>query len=235
MPKHKEWTRLGMQTQPHNDGLDDGLDLGPRRIARGSERLCAATGEVTPVADMIRFVVAPDGSVVPDLKRRLPGRGIWITATRPALCSALARKAFARSFKREVRVAGDLVESTERLLERAALDALAMAHKARRAVIGFAKVEAALGRAERVAALIQGSDAGQDGVRKLNASLRQRPDAENIVIVNTFAISQLDLAFGRANVVHAVLVAGPETEAFLARVARLERFRTGTTHRSEMS
>ena len=217
-----------MQTQPHDDGLDDGLDRGPRRIAPGSERLCAATGEVTPVADMIRFVVAPDGSVVPDLKRRLPGRGIWITATRPALCSALARKAFARSFKREVRVARDLVESTERLLERAALDALAMVHKARRAIIGFAKVEAALGRAERVAALIQGSDASRDGVRKLNASLRQRPDAENIVIVNTFAISQLDLAFGRANVVHAVLVAGPESEAFLARVARLERFRTGT-------
>jgi predicted RNA-binding protein YlxR (DUF448 family) len=221
-----------MQTRPHDDrlddGLDNGLDLGPRRIAPGSERLCAATGEVTPVADMIRFVVAPDGSVVPDLKRRLPGRGIWITATRPALCSALARKAFARSFKREVRVAGDLVESTERLLERAALDALAMAHKARRAIIGFAKVEAALGRVERIAALIHGSDAGLDGVRKHNASLRQRPDAENIVIINTFAISQLDLAFGRANVVHAVLVAGPESEAFLARVARLERFRTGT-------
>jgi predicted RNA-binding protein YlxR (DUF448 family) len=221
-----------MQTRPHDDGLDNGLDLGPRRIAPGSERLCAATGEVTPVADMIRFVVAPDGSVVPDLKRRLPGRGIWITATRPALSSALARKAFARSFKREVRVAGDLVDSTERLLERAALDALAMAHKARRAIFGFAKVEAALGR-ERVAALIHASDAGQDGVRKLNASLRQRPDIENIVIINTFAISQLDLAFGRANVVHAVLVAGPETEAFLARVARLERFRTGTTHRPE--
>ncbi len=221
-----------MQTQPHDDELDDGLDLGPRRIAPGSERLCAATGEVTPVAEMIRFVVAPDGSVVPDLKRRLPGRGIWITATRPALRSALARKAFARSFKREVQVAGDLVDSTERLLEQAALDALAMTHKAGRSIIGFARVEAALGR-ERVAALIQGSDAGQDGVRKLQASLRQRPDAENIVIINTFAISQLDLAFGRANVVHAVLVAGPESEAFLARVARLERFRTGTTHRPE--
>ena len=221
-----------MQTRPHDDELDHGLDLGPRRIAPGSERLCAATGEVTPVAEMIRFVVAPDGSVVPDLKRRLPGRGIWITATRPALHRALARKAFARSFKREVRVTGDLVDSTERLLEQAAIDALAMTHKAGRTIIGFARVEAALGR-ERVTALIQGSDAGQDGVRKLQASLRQRPDAENIVIINTFAISQLDLAFGRANVVHAVLVAGPESEAFLARVARLERFRTGTTHRPE--
>jgi uncharacterized protein len=221
-----------MQPRPHddglNDGLDDGLDLGPRRIKPGSERFCAATGTVTPVAEMIRFVVAPDGTVVPDLKRRLPGRGVWITATRPALRSALARKAFARSFRRDVRVAPDLVESTERLLERAALHALAMAHKAGRTVTGFAKVEAVLARADRLAALIRASDAAEDGVRKLAATLRQRPDAEKIAIITIFATSQLDLALGRANVVHAVLIAGPETEAFLARLARLERFRTGT-------
>jgi predicted RNA-binding protein YlxR (DUF448 family) len=218
-----------MQPRPH----DDGLDQGPRRIKPGSERFCAATGAVTPVDDMIRFVVAPDGTVVPDLKRRLPGRGVWITATRPALRSALARKAFARSFKREVRVTPDLVDSTERLLERAAIDALAMVHKAGRTVTGFAKVEAALARADRVAALIHASDAAEDGIRKLAASLRQRPDAEKIAIITTFATSQLDLAFGRANVVHAVLVAGPESEAFMARLARLERFRTGTLNHTE--
>ena len=75
---------------------------------------------------MIRFVVGPDGAAVPDLKRRLPGRGIWITATWQALRSAITRKAFARAFKRDVRLAPDLVETTERLLERAALDALAI-------------------------------------------------------------------------------------------------------------
>jgi uncharacterized protein len=218
-----------MQPQPH----DDGLDQGPRRIPPGSERFCAATGAVTPVADMIRFVVAPDGSVVPDLKRRLPGRGIWITATRPALRSALAKKAFARSFKREVRVAPDIVESTERLLERAALDALAMAHKARRTVTGFAKVEAALARQDRVIGLIHAADAANDGVRKLEAALRQRDDAENIAIIDTFAIAQLDLAFGRSNVVHAALAAGPESETFLTRWMRLRGFRTGVINRPE--
>lgn len=212
-----------MQQQPR----DEALDQGPRRIPPGGERFCAATGAVTPVADMIRFVLGPDGAVVPDIKRRLPGRGIWITATRPALRSALARKAFARSFKRDVRVAADLVELTERLLERSALDALAMAHKAGRTVTGFAKVEAALAHQDRVVGLLHGSDAGKDGVRKLNAALRQRPDAENIAVIGTFAIPQLDLAFGRSNVVHAVLVAGPESDAFLTRLARLERFRTG--------
>jgi hypothetical protein len=103
-----------------------------------------------------------------------------------------------------------------------------MAHKAGRTVTGFAKVEAALARVDRVAALIHAAEAAGDGVRKLTAALRQRPDAENITIITIFASSQLDLALGRANVVHAVLVAGPETEAFLARLARLERFRSGT-------
>ncbi len=122
---------------------DDTLDRGPRKTAPGTARFCAATGVVKPVDEMIRFVVAPDGAAVPDLKRRLPGRGIWITGTRAALRTAIVRKAFARSFKRDVRTAPDLVESTERLLERSALEALAIAHKAGRVAIGFAKTEAA--------------------------------------------------------------------------------------------
>src|SRR5438105_14661700 len=122
------------------------LDTG-RRLAPGSERYCAATGTVKPVDQMIRYVRGPDQAIVPDLKRRLPGRGIWITATRQALRVAMARKTFARGFKREVSVASDLVETTERLIERAALDALAMCHKAGRAAIGFANVDTALARA----------------------------------------------------------------------------------------
>src|SRR6266581_6738843 len=100
----------------------DALDAGPHKRAPGTQRFCAASGAVKPVDEMIRFVVGPDGAAVPDLKRRLPGRGIWITATRQALRTAIARKAFTRAFKRDVRVAADLVEATERLLAQAALD-----------------------------------------------------------------------------------------------------------------
>ena len=211
-----------MQGRPHHEGLDSG----PRQTPPGSERFCAATGAVRPVDDMIRFVLAPDGTVVPDLKRRLPGRGIWITATRPALRSALARKAFARSFKRDVRLAPDFVESTEKLIEQAALDALGMARKAGKTAIGFSKVDAALTR-DRVVALIHAADAAADGVRKLNAAVRQRPDAENIDVIGAFTSAQLNLALGRPNVIHAALLGGPESKTVLARVARLERFRTG--------
>lgn len=213
-----------MPAQP----MDDTLDAGPRKAARGIERLCASTGTVRPVDDMIRFVVSPEGTAVPDLKRRLPGRGVWITATRSALGQAIARKAFARSFKREVRVAPDLVASTERLLERAALDALAIAFKARRVVAGFAKVEAVLVNGDAMA-LLHASDAAPDGVRKLNATARRNGDGHgSIAVLHAFTSAQLDLAMGRSNVVHAALLAGPESKAVLTRLRRLERFRTGT-------
>ena len=71
---------------------------------RERERLCAATRTVRPVSDLIRFVVGPDGEAVADVKNKLPGRGIWVTATRDALDEAIKRKAFARGFKREVRL-----------------------------------------------------------------------------------------------------------------------------------
>jgi uncharacterized protein len=207
---------------------DDALDAGPRKTAPGAERLCASTGTVRPVDDMIRFVLSPEGTAVPDLKRRLPGRGVWITATRSALGQAIARKAFAKSFKRDVRIAPDLVQSTERLLERAALDALAIAYKAGRVVAGFAKVEAALLQSE-VAALLHASDAAPDGVRKLDAALRRNDEGHRpVAVLDAFTSTQLDLALGRSNVVHAALLAGPESKAFLTRARRLERFRTGT-------
>ena len=209
----------------------EALDAGPRKSAPGAERFCAATGTVRPVDEMIRFVVSPDGAVIADLKRRLPGRGMWVTATRGALRTAIARKVFGRGFKRDVKVAPDMIGATERSLEQGALAALAIAHKAGKVAIGFAKAEAALDR-NRVAALVRAADAAADGARKLDAALRRRgdPDAESIPVIETFTSAQLDLALGRSNVVHAALLAGPVSETFLARCRRLERFRAGDQH-----
>lgn len=202
------------------------LDTGPR--AHELERLCVATRTVKPVADMIRFVVGPDGEAVPDLKRKLPGRGVWVTATHDALADAIKRKALARGFKREVRLPADLVTRTERLLERAALDALAMAAKAGLVATGFTKAEAALAQGE-VVALLHAVEASPDGVRKLDAALRRKlPVTVNVIGCLTSA--QLDLALGRPNVIHAALLAGPASETFLARCRRLERFRVGDQH-----
>jgi hypothetical protein len=200
------------------------LDDGPR--ARSPERLCVATRAVRPVADLIRFVVGPDGMTVPDLKSKLPGRGVWVTATQEALAEAIKRKAFPRGFKRDVRVPPDLIGRTESLLERSVLDALAIAGKAGLVATGFTSVEKALAR-NKVVAVLHAADGAADGSRKLDAALRRGPLAALAAVIRCLTGAQLDLALGHPNVVHAALLAGPSSDTFLARLGRLERFRSG--------
>jgi predicted RNA-binding protein YlxR (DUF448 family) len=206
---------------------DSDVDTGPRRVRPGQERLCIVTREVRPVAEMIRFVVGPDGQVVPDLKRRLPGRGVWVTASRAAVADAAGRRAFARGFKADVQVPLDLAGTVEALIERSALDALSIVRKAGRVVTGFARVENALAD-EAVTALVHAADAGREGARKIAAAARRHlgEKADGLAVVEAFAAAQLDLALGRPNVVHAALLAGPASDGFLARYRSLERFRT---------
>jgi hypothetical protein len=180
---------------------------------------------VRPVEHLIRFVIAPNGEAVVDLKQNLPGRGVWVTATRSALDQALKANAFARGFRREVRLVGDLVPRTERLLENAALDALAVARKAGLVAMGFAQVETALKRGA-VIALLHAAEAAPDGVKKLDSALRQSRQSGSVRIIRILTTSQLDLALGRPNVIHAALLAGRASETFMARLRRLERFRS---------
>jgi predicted RNA-binding protein YlxR (DUF448 family) len=203
-------------------------DTGPRQARGATERTCVVTRTVKPVDELIRFVVAPDGAVTPDLKRRLPGRGVWVTATRTAVDDAVRRKGFARGFKREVRAAADLGAQVERQLERAALDALGIAHKAGRVAMGFARTENELATG-RVVGVLQASDGSADSARKIAAAALRRQAEGNtgeIPIIAAFTSSQLDLALGRSNVVHAALLAGPASNGFLSRCQSLERYRT---------
>jgi predicted RNA-binding protein YlxR (DUF448 family) len=209
-----------MLAKPHQSESE--LDRGARLPQR--ERLCIVTRAVRPVSQLIRFVVGPQGEAIPDLKCKLPGRGVWVTATQTAVEEAVKRKAFARGFKRDVRTPGDLAARTEALLQRAAIEALAIAGKAGLAATGFAKTAAALEHGDAIA-LLQAVEAAPDGVRKLNALLRQRAHA--IAVIDFLTSAQLDLALGRPNVVHAALLAGSASDTFLSRARRLERFRTG--------
>jgi predicted RNA-binding protein YlxR (DUF448 family) len=203
-------------------------DAGPRDRAGGPTRLCIATRAVLPVDAMIRFAVGPGDAVVPDIKRKLPGRGVWVTATAAAVTKAVARNAFARSLRRPVRAPADLAAMTERLLEKSALDALAIAYKAGLALCGFTKVEAALATG-RAVAVLHAADAAPDGVRKLDAVARRHAGEKVPVSIAAFTGLQLDLAFGRPNVIHAALLAGPASEAFLARLSGLTAFRGSGT------
>jgi predicted RNA-binding protein YlxR (DUF448 family) len=207
---------------------DSELDAGPR--ARAPERLCVATREVRPIGDLIRFVVGPDGEAVPDVKSKLPGRGVWVTATQEALGEAIKRKAFARGFKRDVRLPSDLIGRTEALLERAVIDALAVAGKAGLVAAGFAKTEVALAR-DPVLAVLHATEAAAEGVRKLDDAIRRRGGSAPPAMIRFLTAAQLDLALNRPNVIHAAVIAGPASETFLARCRRLERFRAGDQHK----
>jgi len=192
------------------------------------ERCCALTRSVRPVSQLIRFVAGPDGVVVPDLRRRLPGRGVWVTATRAAVAEAQKKRVFARGLKdATARVDGDLAAQVDDLLSRAALNALSLARKAGEIVAGYAKVEAAL-KGGSVIALVQASDGGEDGTNKLAALARARfGDHGECRIVRAFESAQLDLALGRSNVIHAALLAGGAARNALDRIDDLARYRAG--------
>ena len=210
---------------------DPELDHGPRTNRSATMRMCAVSRDVRPIDELIRFVVAPSGEVIADLKRKLPGRGLWISASRSAVAEAVRRHHFSKGFKRDVRVAAALATDTHALLERFVAEALGVAAKAGQVITGFTKVADALQRQAHspVRALIHASDGAADGIRKLDALLGQnrRNDGKSaeIAIVNMLSSEQLDLALGRSNVIHAAVLAGPAGDTFLSRSQMLVRYR----------
>jgi uncharacterized protein len=211
---------------------DPELDNGPRTNRSATVRMCAVTRQVRPIDELIRFVVSPSGQVIPDLKRKLPGRGLWVSASHQALAEAVRRHQFGKGFKRDVHVAPTLASDTETLLVRSATEALAMAAKAGQVISGFSKVEGVLGQRQAkasIAALIHASDGAADGIRKLDAIVRQNAgindDSPEIPVVTALTSEQLDLALGRSNVIHAALLAGPASKTFLSRSQILVRYR----------
>ena len=207
---------------------DPDLDNGPRTDRSATMRMCAVSREVRPIDELIRFVVSPQGEVIPDLKRKLPGRGLWVSASRRTVAEAVRRNHFSKGFKRDIRAAATLPADTEALLVRSATEALAMVAKARQVVSGFSKVEGAL-REGQAQALIHAADGAADGIRKLDAIARQtggiHGESPEIPIVNVLTSAQLDLALGRSNVIHAALLAGPASKTFLSRCQTLVRYR----------
>ena len=211
---------------------DPDLDNGPRTDRAATSRMCAVSREVKAIGELIRFVVSPQGEVMPDLKRKLPGRGLWISASRQVVAEAVRRHQFGKGFRRDVRVAPTLAADTEALLVRSVVEALAMAAKAGQVVSGFAKVEAALGpRPGRsaIAALIHASDGAATEFANLTRWHVQnegnRGELAEFPIITALTSAELDLALHRANVIHAALLAGPASRTFLSRSQTLVRYR----------
>ena len=165
---------------------------------------------------------------MPDLARKLPGRGVWLTADRASVEAAVKGNAFVKSLKRQVTVAPDLPQAVETLFIKRVLESLSLANKAGLVSTGSEKVEALLDGG-RAAVLLHGADAAPDGRRKLDRKFAaiQRDRGQTAAIVDWLTIEQLSLAIGRSNVVHAGLKRGGATQRFLREAERLRRYRSG--------
>ena len=186
------------------------------------ERRDIVSGEVMAEERLIRFVAGPAGEVVPDLARKLPGRGVWVAAVPASVAAAVKKNAFARSAKAPLKPSADLPDMVERLLARRCLDQLGLARREGVLISGFEKTLAKVRSGEAVW-LIEASDASADGRRKLlsAAAGSPRPPA----LCGAFTGDELGLATGGENVVHVALLAGRRAERWTEEVRKLAGFR----------
>ena len=181
------------------------------------ERRCIVTGEVQPTAGLIRFVVGPENTVYPDVMEKLPGRGMWVTATRDAISQA-GKGQFSRSAKAQVNVPDNLADEVERQLARRVTDLIALARKAGLAVCGFEKVKDWLAGSARVRVLLQASDGSERGKAKLWTPQGAR-------YFDCLTADELGLAFGRQSVIHGALSTGGLSDRVVEEAAKLKSMR----------
>ena len=185
------------------------------------ERTCIVTRQGGDESNLIRFARAPDGKVVPDIKRKLPGRGVWVGLKRQLVAEAAAKGLFSRGFGTKSEAEPDLADQVGRLLRSSALSYISLAKKAGHAVAGFDKVEA-MAKSGEVALMLHAVEAAPDGCRKLDR-LVQLPGE----IVKIFTLDELDLAFGRSNVIHAAIKKGPLAQQLVLAVRRNQMYEAG--------
>jgi uncharacterized protein len=185
---------------------------------QGLQRRCIVTGEVRDRGALVRFVVGPDGAIVPDIEGRLPGRGLWLTARRDIVDQAVAKRIFARVARRPVAAPPGLADRIESLLARRCCDAIGLARRAGLAVAGFERVGEAVRRG-RAGLLLFALDGVESGRGKLPAPARDLPSAR------VLTAAELGGAFGRERIVHAAVAAGPLARRLLLDLSRLTGLR----------
>jgi len=191
------------------------------------ERRCIATGAILPEAKLVRFVVAPDDGIVADLDAKLPGRGLWLSATREAFAKAAAKGDFAKAAKTKVSVPADLADHVEKLLVARMQSDLGLARRAGLLAVGFDNVLRALVAKTAPALLVEAADGAADGRRKLDAAQKARGLA--LDVIRTLSRTELGLALGRENVVHAAVRPGALAERLKLNSSRLAGLRSAGT------
>lgn len=188
------------------------------------DRKCIVTGEIRQQDELVRFALGPDNLVAPDLLKKLGGYGVWITADRTMIQTAVEKGLFARAFRQKVILPQDLPDLIDRQLEQSALDAIGMARKSGSIVTGFEGLVAKI-RAGKIGLVIHASDGADDGLRKITAAWTASASDEPIPLVRLFTAARISLALGLENVVHAGLPLGGMSGAVMEKCQRLVDYR----------
>ncbi|MDX3928293.1 MAG: RNA-binding protein [Shinella sp.] len=193
-----------------------------------TERMCIVTRESGSPDELIRFVAGPDGTVVPDLKRQLPGRGCWVKAERALVDKAAAKKLFAKALKADAKASPDLGAEVDRLLVLQLAGMMNMARKAGQFVTGATKVDQAV-RSLAALAVFHAADAAADGVRKIDQARKvagfQTEDEEEIPAFRFFTEAEMEGLLGQNAFIHAAALAGQAGEGVVKRAIMLEKYR----------
>jgi predicted RNA-binding protein YlxR (DUF448 family) len=164
------------------------------------ERTCIVTGEAGGKEGLLRFVVGPDDTIVPDVAGKLPGRGMWVSCNRAIVEQAITKNAFRRAARKQVKVGAALLEQIEQLLADRALQALALARKSGQAIAGYEKVKVAIEQGD-VLLLLQADDVSEDSARKLLI--------DKAIPVHYMNRDRLAAIMGRDNLAHIAVLNGP--------------------------
>ena len=199
------------------------LDPGGAGAKASRERRCILTGEVLPEARLLRFVLGPEGDIVPDVEAKLPGRGLWLRAERSAVTQAVVKRLFAKAAKAPVKADASLAHRAEARLVERMLAYLGLARRAGELHLGFDQVEKALRGANPPAVIVEAAEAAPDGRRKLQAAALARGFVP--YVIGALTNEELSLALARPNVVHAALQPGRIAERLIFEAARLQGFR----------
>ena len=187
------------------------------------ERRDIVSGTVMPDNRLMRFVADPDGNVVPDAAAKLPGRGLWVEASKDAVNKAVEKKLFSRAAKVQLGASADLAERAEKALVTRMLGDLGIARRSGALVLGFDNVLRALEGPKPPKVLIEALDGSSDGKRKLYAAAHRLE--LNCVVIETLTSAELGLALGRENVIHAAVQPGGLAERLTFDAERLSGFR----------
>ncbi len=179
-----------------------------------------ATGESQAEDKLVRLGLGPDGVLVPDVAAKLPGRGVWVSATRAAVTLAAKKGGFARGLKTAVTLPTDLGDRIEAALFKRCLDHVGLARRAGALGLGFEAVAAAL-RGGEARLLLEAADGSADGRDKLLGPARR----DGVFVAGCFTAAELGVALGRDRVVHACLLQERLARRLAVDLGRLAGFR----------